>query len=90
MIDETIKPVVPAKSEGHLSYRVVYGAIVLIIFGIDIFTEPTRYADLDTYVYYLDALVHYPPDSWIYFEVLSNVYLLVSYWLMQSVFSAII
>jgi hypothetical protein len=90
MIDETIKPVVPATSEGHLSYRMVYGAMALVILGIDIFTQPTRYADLDTYVYYLDALVHYPPDSWMYFEVLSNIYLLVSHWLMQSVFLAVI
>lgn len=90
MTDETIPSAVPATADGNLSYRVVYGAIALVILGIDLFTEPTRYADLDTYVYYLDALVHFPPASWMYFEVFSNIYLLAAHWLTQSVFSGVI
>ncbi|WP_342659386.1 EpsG family protein (plasmid) [Sphingomonas sp. NY01] len=67
-----------------------YGTIALVIVLFGVFTDPTRYADFDTYVYYLDALVYYPPPSWIYFELFSNLNLLAAHWLTRSVLSAII
>lgn len=78
------------KAEAIFSYWMWYGIISIVIAAISIFTEPTRYADLDAYIYYLDSLVHFPLDSWMYFEVFSNIYLLISHWLTQSVLSAII
>lgn len=73
-----------------LAYWATYSGIVMAIIGFGLFTNPTRYADFDTYVYYLDALVHFPPDSWMYFEVFSNIYLLSAYWITQSVLSAVV
>lgn len=75
----------PARTDTRLSYWMVYGVIALTIFGINLFTDPTRYADFDTYIYYLDWLVHFPSDDWMYFEVFSNIYLLSAHWLARSV-----
>ncbi|WP_277984373.1 EpsG family protein [Sphingomonas faeni] len=80
----------PAKAEAIFSYWMWYGIIAIVIVAISIFTEPTRYADLDAYIYYLDSLVHFPANSWMYFEVFSNIYLLLAHWLTGSVLSAII
>lgn len=80
----------PAEAEARFSYWMWYGIIAIVITAISTFSEPTRYADLDAYIYYLDSLVHFPPDSWMYFEVFSNIYLLMAYWLTRSVLSAII
>lgn len=77
-------------TSGKTQYFIVYTAIVIVTIGINIFAQPARFADLDTYVYYLDGLVHFPSKSWMYFEVFSNLYLLISYWFTQSVLSAII
>jgi hypothetical protein len=90
MTEEPISGIASSGSEGRLSYWIWYGLIVAITFGITIFTDPTRYADLYAYVYYLDSLVHFPPSSWIYFEVFSNLYLLFCHWLTGLVMSAII
>lgn len=83
----------PSSSErqaGQASYWMAYAAIAFIIVIVDIFTDPARYADFDTYVYYLDALVYYPPKSWWYFEVFSNLNLISAHWLTRSVLSGII
>jgi hypothetical protein len=68
----------------------VYGAIALAIIGFGVFTQAEYYADFDTYVYYLDGLVNFPSPSWMYFEPLSNIYLLSAYWLTKSVLPAVI
>ncbi len=81
---------VPLRKEGRVLYWITYGAIALVIMLFGIFTDPTRYADFDTYVYYLDALVYYPPPNWMYFEFFSNFNLLGAYWLTRSVLSAIV
>ena len=83
----------PSSSERETSaasYWMTYVAIAFVILIVDIFTDPARYADFDTYVYYLDALVYYPPKSWLYFEVLSNLNLLSAHWLTRSVLSGIV
>lgn len=79
-----------AESNSNLPYWICYGIISIITFSITIFTKPTRYADLDTYVFYLDSLVHFPSKSSVYFELFSNVYLISSYWITNSVLSAVI
>lgn len=73
-----------------LAYWATYSGIVITLICFSLFTDPTLYADFDTYVYYLDTLVHFPPDSWVYFEVLSNIYLLSAYWVTRSVLSAVV
>lgn len=83
-------PLAPVRTESGGSYWLAYGVIALVIILFGIFTDPTRYADFDTYVYYLDALVYYPPPSWTYFEPLSNLNLLAAHWLTRSVLSAIV
>lgn len=90
MTEEPIDLVALSDSKAKYSYWMCYGLTVLVIAGIAIFTDPTRYADLDAYIYYLDSLVHFPPSSWIYFEVFSNLYLLSAHWLTGSVMSAIV
>lgn len=80
----------PASVDQRLAYFTTYGAIAMVVLIVNVFTDPARYADLDAYVYYLDTLVHFPPDSWLYFEVFSNIFLLTSYWLTLSVFSGVI
>lgn len=84
------KAIGPAERDVQLSYWTVFGAIALTIAGFAVLSDPSRYADFDTYVFYLNGLVYFPPDSWMYFEVFSNIYLLSAYWLTQSVFSAIV
>ncbi len=76
-------------TEGRPAYWMAYGTIVLAVLLISLLTEPSRFGDFEAYVLYLDALVHFPSPSWMYFEVFSNLYLLGSYWLTQSVFSAV-
>lgn len=83
-------PLVPAQSNSITSYWMAYSIIAVLIVLISIFTDPTRYADFDTYVYYLDTLVYYPPSSWLYFEVFSNLNLLAAHWVTQSVLSGIV
>lgn len=83
-------PLVLVREESQAAYWVTYGAIALVILLTGIFTDAARYADFDTYVYYLDALVYYPPSSWMYFELFSNLNLLAMHWLTRSVLSAII
>lgn len=78
------------QSHGKVSYRVTVMFIAMTISGINIFTDPSRFADFDTYVYYLDSLVHFPSQNTIYFEFFSNIYLLLSHWLTRSVLSGII
>ena len=78
------------RSKNSVLYWIWYGILSFVTFTVAIFTEPTRYADLDTYVYYLDSLVHFPSESSIYFELFSNSYLLTSYWLTKSVLSAVV
>lgn len=78
------------RSKDSLLYWIWYGVLSFVTFAVAIFTDPTRYADIDTYVYYLDSLVHFPAASSIYFELFSNIYLMSSYWLTNSVLSAII
>lgn len=90
MTEEPIELATTSESETSFSYWMWYAVIVFTIFGLAIFTDPTRFADLDAYIYYLDSLVHFPPNSWVYFEVFSNLYLLFSYWLTGSVMTAII
>lgn len=76
-------------TEGRPAYWTAYGTIALVVLVISLFTEPSRFGDFEAYVLYLDGLVHFPSPSWMYFEVFSNLYLLGSYWLTQSVFSAV-
>lgn len=83
-------PVASVKAESQASYWVTYAVIAFVIALFGIFTYPPRYADFDTYVYYLDALVYYPPPSWTYFEVLSNLNLLAAHWITRSVLSGIV
>ena len=75
-------------SDAHRSpttYWASFGAIAVCIFFVNFFTRPYDYADYDTYVIYLDSLVHFPPENWFYFEPLSNFYLLAIHWLLNSV-----
>jgi hypothetical protein len=95
MTELTVRPADIDPAEIHLAgrhatYWVTFGLIVFVILGINLFTDPTNYADFDTYVYYLDALVHFPEKSWMYFEVFSNIFLLSMHWITQSVLSGII
>lgn len=76
--------------EGRPAYWATYGAIALAVLLISVFTEPSRFGDFHAYVLYLDGLVHYPSPNWMYFEVFSNLYMLGSHWLVQSVFSAVV
>lgn len=77
-------------SDGRIAYWAVYILLAATVLLVNVFTDPSRFADFDTYVYYLDALVHYPPPNWMYFEVFSNVYLLGSHWLTRSVLTAVV
>lgn len=90
MTEKPIYYAVTHSKNNSTLYWIWYGAISFVTLGVAIFTDPTRYADLDTYVYYLDSLIHFPSKSSIYFELLSNAYLGLSYWLTKSVLSAII
>lgn len=71
------------------SYLSVVG-IVIVIFFVGILTRPTDYADIDNYSIYLSQLVHNPPENWYYFEVFSNIYLLILYHLFGNVDAAIV
>ncbi|EZP55117.1 EpsG family protein [Sphingomonas sp. RIT328] len=69
--------------------------IILIVIGItigclSINTKPDRFADFDTYVLYVDQLVHFPPDNWYFFEAFSNYWLLSLHWLVQSIYGAVV
>lgn len=74
---------------GGAGYWIVYGAITIAVLFVNVLTEPDRYADFDSYIYYLDTLVHFPPPSWLYFEVLSNFFLLGMHWIARSVLSGV-
>lgn len=90
MTDQPNSKTAVAGQRNSLLFWIWYGSISFITFGVTIFTDPTRYADLDTYVYYLDSLVHFPSTSSVLFELFSNIYLISSYWLTNSVLSAVI
>ena len=88
--NSTVEGAVLREARGSAAYWAVYVAVALIGLVISLFAEPSRFADFDTYVYYLDGLVHFPPPSWMYFEVSSNLYLLAAHWLTRSVLSAVV
>jgi len=71
------------------AYWITLAAIGACIIGVWLTTAASRFADFDTYVLYLDQLVHFPPINWWYFEALSNFYLLVLHNLTQSVETSI-
>ncbi|WP_417794691.1 EpsG family protein [Terasakiella pusilla] len=68
----------------NFAYWLAYTIIAATVLVVNLTTDALRYADMDTYIYYLNSLVYFPPDSLMYFEVFSNIYLLASYWFMQS------
>jgi hypothetical protein len=70
-------------------YWITLAAIIACIVGVWMVTAASRFADFDTYVLYLDQLVHFPPANWWYFETLSNSYLLLLHNLTQSVETSI-
>lgn len=90
MIEVTAIPARVHQPDEKFTYRATIALIALIIFGVDLFTDPARFADFDTYVYYLDSLVHFPSQDAIYFEFFSNMYLLLAHWITRSVLSGVI
>ena len=80
----------PASGFSLAGYWTTYVAVLLTVLLVDVFTSAGRYADLDTYVYYLDALVHYPAGGSTYFEGLSNLFMLAAYAVTRSVLSAVV
>ena len=74
----------------NLPYWVTYAFIAVTILVINLFTDALRYADTETYISFLNSLVYFPRDSWKYFEVFSNIYLLIAFWLMQSDVSGVV
>jgi EpsG family len=71
------------------NYWLAIAAICVIIATVWGTTYPDRFADFDTYVLYLDQLVHFPPDNWWYFESMSNLYLLTIHGVYRSVIPSI-
>jgi len=69
-------------------WAALFGVALSIIF-VEIFTDPDKYADIDSYILYLDQLVHFPPDTLLVFEPLSNLYLLTLHWFFRSVETSI-
>lgn len=79
------QPEATVLAPGGVSY---IGALFLIsatILTTALFTETARFADYDTYTYYIDGLVHFPSWDWLKLEPLSNFYLLACYWLTLDV-----
>lgn len=72
-----------------LSFWAALFGVALSILLVEIFTDPDRYADIDSYVLYLDQLVHFPSKTLLVFEPLSNLYLLALHWLFRSVETSI-
>lgn len=67
-----------------------YAALCLIAVTIvvtAVFTKTSRFADYDTYTFYIDNLVHFPSWDWLKLEPLSNIYLWICYWLSLDVLS---
>ncbi|WP_339688740.1 EpsG family protein [uncultured Parasphingorhabdus sp.] len=84
MSQVSVNPDLFRQKTQNLPYWVAYAFIASAILIINLLTDPLYYADIDTYIQYTNALVYFPPDSWMYFEVFSNIYLLTTYWLTQS------
>lgn len=83
--DKTGTYLVSHKSNQYSSYWLFYAIIALTILVIDLSTHAYNYADFANYLIYLSQLVHFPPDNWYYFEALSNYYLLLINWFIDSV-----
>lgn len=75
---------------GRTGYFSVYAIIVFTVLFINVLTDAERFADFDNYILYLNGLVHFRPSNWLYFEPLSNIFLLGTHQITRSVFSAMV
>jgi hypothetical protein len=75
---------------GQTGYWATLAGIAIIIVAAWSMTRAAYYADFDTYVLYLDQLVHFPPANWWFFEVFSNLQLMAIHGFIQSVFPSVI
>lgn len=80
----------PRHANVSLGYWTTLFGVGICILTISLFTRASGFADFDTYVLYLDQLVHFPPSGILVFEGLSNVYLLSIHWIFRSVETTIV
>ncbi|WEK44385.1 MAG: EpsG family protein [Candidatus Sphingomonas colombiensis] len=83
---------VPARSSfatTNTGYWVAIAAIGACIGAVWLTTKPGNFADVDTYILYLDQLIHFPPANWWYFEAFSNFYLILIHLIQPSVQSSV-
>jgi hypothetical protein len=85
MHDDVENHIEPGSTSLGVRYWLSIVMIAACIVVVDLSTVAANYADYDTYVFYLDKLVHFPPDDWYIFEPFSNLYLLILYWVTRSV-----
>ncbi len=74
----------------QLFYWLTFWIMFSVILVIDFYTKSSGYADYDSYVLYVNQLVHFPPTDWWYFEALSNYYFLALYWGVESVETTVV
>jgi hypothetical protein len=73
-----------------IPYWMAFCSIAISVILVELLTDPLQYADIDSYILYLDQLVHFPPKTLYIFEPLSNLYFLGIHWIFGSVETSIV
>lgn len=89
MTGEDSAPARSSLATSNAGYWATIAAICTCIGAVWLTTKPENFADVDTYILYLDQLIHFPPSNWWYFESLSNFYLVGIHAIDHSVESSI-
>lgn len=90
MDEQSASPSAADGISGTVLHWIVLVVIGVVIACLSVATKADRFADFDTYVLYVDQLVHFPPDNWYFFEAFSNYWLLSLHWLVGSVYGSVV